>query len=81
MSAFSDMSFFIISIINKEKDKVRIMERKEFLKNVFGYHKIKDELYEIRSWYLNEKNDEGRKEFLPKGILFYVNQDLEKHFY
>ena len=48
------------------------MERNEFLNSVFGYKKIKDELYEIRSWYLYRNlNEEERKEFLPKGILFY----------
>lgn len=47
------------------------MERKEFLNKVFGYERIKDELYEIRSWYLDEKLEEDKREYLPKGILFY----------
>ena len=54
------------------------MERNEFLNSVFGYKKIKDELYEIRSWYLSRNlNEEERKEFLPKGILFLLlDQDI-----
>lgn len=47
------------------------MEKNVFLKNVYGYKKIKDELFLIRSWYLDKKIKEEKKEFLPKGILFY----------
>lgn len=43
----------------------------EFLKNVYGYEEIKNELKIIRDWYLNvDKNDEVSKA-LPKGVLFY----------
>lgn len=49
------------------------MERSNFLSNVYGYKAIKDELYEVRSWYLNKELliDNDKKEYLPKGILFY----------
>ncbi len=45
----------------------------EFLKKVYGYKRIKEELYLIRSWYLNENNLNNNKKLLPKGILFYGN--------
>lgn len=49
------------------------MERNNFLNKVYGYKAIKDELYEVRSWYLNKEllSDNEKKEYLPKGILFY----------
>lgn len=45
----------------------------EFLKNIYGYKRLKEELYLIRSWYLNENNLNNNKKLLPKGILFYGN--------
>ena len=47
------------------------MERKDFLNEVYGYEYIKDELFLIRSWYLDKKIDEDKFDLLPKGILFY----------
>lgn len=44
---------------------------KEFLKGVYGYSKIKEELYLIREWYLNPSNLGERRRLLPRGILLY----------
>lgn len=48
--------------------KEGIME-KDFLSNVYGYNKIKKELYTIRDWYFSKK--EGSNYLLPRGILLY----------
>lgn len=48
-----------------------MISRNEFLTKVYGYEGIKDELYEILGWYLNNDLEEDKKEFLPHGILFY----------
>lgn len=53
---------------------------KEFLKNVYGYSKIKEELHSIREWYLNPNNLGERKRLLPKGILFYGEPGQGKTF-
>ena len=42
-----------------------------FLKNVYGYSTIKEELYLIRQWYFDSDKLGDKKELLPKGILFY----------
>lgn len=44
---------------------------KEFLSNVYGYSKVKNELFVIRDWYLNSSEMGEKKRLLPKGILFY----------
>lgn len=44
---------------------------KNFLKNVFGYSKIKEELYLIQHWYFDSDKLGDKKKLLPKGILFY----------
>lgn len=43
----------------------------DFLKNVYGYAKIKEELYLIRQWYFESNKLGNKKKLLPKGILFY----------
>lgn len=43
---------------------------KYFLKNVYGYKAIKEELYLIYSWYKDYQNDEKLKNILPRGIIF-----------
>lgn len=44
---------------------------KNFLNNVYGYSKIKEELYLIQRWYLDLDKLGDKKKLLPKGILFY----------
>ena len=44
---------------------------KDFLSNVYGYSRIKEELYLIRNWYLNADKLGEKRELLPKGILLY----------
>ena len=44
-----------------------------FLKNVYGYSKIKEELYLIRQWYFESDKLGDKKKLLPRGILFYGN--------
>ena len=48
-----------------------MISRNEFLSKVYGYQGVKDELYEILGWYLNNELSEDKREFLPHGILFY----------
>ena len=47
-----------------------IMEQ-NFLKNVYGYKEIKEELYLIREWYFESDQLGEKKKLLPKGILFW----------
>ena len=44
---------------------------KDFLSNVYGYNKIKDELSVIRNWYFEKDETKVNKISLPKGIIFY----------
>ncbi len=44
---------------------------KDFLSKVYGYKRIKEELYLIRNWYLNSDKLKEKRELLPKGILLY----------
>ena len=48
-----------------------MISRNEFLTKVYGYEGVKDELYQILGWYLNNELSEDKREFLPHGILFY----------
>ena len=48
-----------------------MVERKDFLNEVYGYEEIKDELYQVLGWYKNNDLDIKKKEYLPHGILFY----------
>lgn len=44
---------------------------KDFLNKVYGYSKVKNELFVIRDWYLNADAMGEKKKLLPKGILLY----------
>ena len=44
---------------------------KSFLCNVYGYTKVKEELYAIRNWYFNYDENKNSKISLPKGLLFH----------
>ena len=56
------------------------MQQTEFLSNIFGYDRIKSELYKVYTWLLEALNDESLKILLPKGILFYGEPGLGKTF-
>lgn len=45
----------------------------KFLKNVYGYSNVKNELKLIQSWYINADRLGKKKNLLPKGIIFYGN--------
>ena len=40
-----------------------------FLNQIFGYEVIKEELYTIRQWLMDEKLINNTSIYLPKGIL------------
>lgn len=42
-----------------------------FLSKIYGHNEIKEELYTIRSWFLNEQYLNDDNVLLPKGILVY----------
>lgn len=44
---------------------------KNFLKNIYGYSQIKEELFLIQKWYFNSNNLGDKKTLLPKGLLFF----------
>ena len=44
---------------------------KDFLKNIYGYSQIKEELFLIQNWYFNSNNLGDKKILLPKGLLFF----------
>lgn len=44
---------------------------KDFLKNIYGYSQIKEELFLIQNWYFNSNNLGDKKKLLPKGLLFF----------
>ena len=52
---------------------------KDFLKNIYGYSQIKEELFLIQNWYFNSNNLGDKKILLPKGLLFLENLEKEKH--
>ena len=52
---------------------------KDFLKNIYGYSQIKEELFLIQNWYFNSNNLCDKKILLPKGLLFLVILEKEKH--
>ena len=55
-----------------------MVERKDFLNEVYAYEEIKDELYQVLEWYKNNDLDIKKKEYLPYGILFYGNPGYGK---
>ena len=44
---------------------------KDFLKNIYGYSQIKEELFLIQKWYFNSNNLGNKKILLPKSLLFF----------
>ena len=46
---------------------------KEFLKDVYGYKQLKEELEITRGWFLYIEALGNKKKMLPRGMLFYGN--------
>lgn len=55
-----------------------MIERNVFLKKVYGYDDVKDELYKILNWYLDDNLEIDKKEYLPHGIIFYGDPGFGK---